>query len=73
MFNRISQLCDDLEGWGFGGGRWGVCGTLGGGQQGLKREDICILIPDSHCCTAETQHCKAVILQLEKLKKSCDL
>ena len=69
MFNWISQLCDDLEDWDFGGGRWGGVWHVGGGQQCLKREDICILIPDSHCCTAETQHCKAVILQVEKLKK----
>ena len=48
-------LCDDLEGWDGGmGGR-------------VERVDICILMADSHCCTAEIiQHCKAIILQLKK-------
>ena len=32
----------------------------------LKRGDICILIADSHCCTAETQHCKTITHQFFK-------
>ena len=43
-------LCDNLEG-------------LGKVQEG---GDVCILLGDSHPCMAKpTQHCRAIILQLE--------
>ena len=38
MFNRISQLCDDLEVWDFRGGRWGVCGTWVVGSRALREK-----------------------------------
>ena len=38
------MLCDGLEGWDGGGD----------GREAQERGDICILIADSHCCTAET-------------------
>ena len=45
-----------------------LCDNLGdkrGGREGQEGGDICILMADSHCYMAEsTQHCKAVILQL---------
>lgn len=58
------MLCDALEGW---NGR--------GGKEGQDGEDVCILIGDSHGCTAT--HCKAIIFQLKinfknnNLKKKC--
>ena len=36
----------------------------GGGRKVQEGGDICIHIADSLCFTAETQHCKAIILQL---------
>ena len=38
------MLCDNLEGWD------GVVGEREVQEEG----DICILMTDSHCCTAET-------------------
>ena len=38
-----AQLCDDLEGWG------GGCG-----MEEQEGGDMCILMADSCCCTAET-------------------
>ena len=38
------MLCDDLKGW---DGGWGGREASGGAY-------ICILLADSHCCTAET-------------------
>ena len=35
----------------------------GGGREAQEGGDICIHIADSLCCIAETQHCKATILQ----------
>ena len=49
-----------------------------GGEQGLLREGgsggrgytcTCICTVDSLCGTAETQHCKMIVLQLKKKKK----
>jgi len=56
-------LCDDLE---VGGG--GGLGT--DGREVQEQGGIHILTADSHFCTAETQHCKATILQLKKILKS---
>ena len=39
-------------------------GNGGGGKEAQKEEDICKLIADSHC-TAETNTCKAIIIQLK--------
>ena len=39
-----SVLCDDLKGVGWGGG----------GREAHEGGDICLLIADSCCCTAET-------------------
>ena len=39
-----------------------------GGRKAQEGGDICILIADSHCRTKPTQHCKAIILQLKKIK-----
>ena len=51
------MLCDHLEGWAREGGREGDA-------RGKRYGDICICIAaDSLCYTAETQHCKAIILQ----------
>ena len=44
-----------------------LCGDLNG-RKIQKTGDICKHIPDSLCCTVETQHCQATILQ-EKLIK----
>ena len=49
------MLCDDLEGWD---------GGLDGGEA-QERGDTCILTAHSHCCTAETNTTKAIILQLK--------
>ena len=42
------------------------------GWEAQEEGDICIRIADTHCCTVEklTQHCKSVLLQLKKNKKS---
>ena len=48
-------LCDDPEGW-----------TGGGGQEvNTRGRDLCIPRADSFYYVAETQHCKAIILQLK--------
>ena len=55
------MLCDDLEGW------------MGGGVGGrLQREGICVCIQLIHFVVQQklTQHCKAIILQFKKKKKS---
>ena len=36
-----------------------------GGREAQEGGEICILIPDSCCCTAELTHCKAIILQFK--------
>ena len=55
------MLCDDLEGWD---------GELGG-REAQEGGDICILIADLHCCTAElTQRCKVIIIQWKKSSPS---
>ena len=54
-------LCDDLEG-GLGGG-------TEGGLRGREYICVCIYTADSHGCTAGTQPCKAIILQLKKESK----
>ena len=38
------MLCVDLEGW---DGAWG-------GREAQEGGDICIIMTDLHCCTAET-------------------
>ena len=50
-------LCDNLR-----SGRGGGVGC-GGDREAQEGEDMCIHIAVSGCCTAETQHCKAIILQ----------
>ena len=40
----------------------------GGGRDAPEGGVIYILIVNSRCCTAETQHCKTIILQLKILK-----
>ena len=47
-------LCDDRVGWDDGGKI--------GAQEGA---DTGTLTAESHCCTAETRHCKAIMLQLK--------
>ena len=42
-------------------------------ERGSRRRDICIHITDSLSGTAETQHCKAIILQLKKTFKSIEI
>ena len=42
MFIEHLVLCDNLEGWD------------GGGEGGSRGGDICMLMADSHCCTAQT-------------------
>ena len=37
------MLCDNEDGW----------VGVGGGREGQEEEDICVLVADSHCCTAE--------------------
>jgi len=37
-----------------------------GWEGGSRRRDICMLRAHARCCAAETQHCKAIILQLKK-------
>ena len=45
-------------------------GMRGGGREAQEEGDICILMADSHCCTAETNTIfKVIILQLKKKKK----
>ena len=52
------MLCDDPKG-----------GMGGGGREAQEEGDICMLMADSHCCTAETNSIfKAIILQLKKKK-----
>jgi len=40
-------------------------GWSGGGREVQEEGNICILLADSCCCMAETQYCKAMILQLK--------
>ena len=41
------------------------------GRKAQEGGDICVHIADLHCCRQKlTQHCKAIILQLKKKKKS---
>ena len=55
------MLCDDLEGWD---------GELGE-REAQEGGDICIVIADSLCSTAElTQYCKVIISQLKKSSPS---
>ena len=50
------MLCDDL---GLAGGvGWG-----GDGREAQEEEDMCVHRAVSHCSVAETQHCRAIILQ----------
>ena len=42
------MLCDDLDGWDGGGG------GCRGGREAPEGGNICILMADSLCCTAET-------------------
>ena len=43
---------------------------MGDGREAQEGWNICILLADSLCCTAETtQHSKATIFQLKKKKK----
>ena len=51
------MLCDDLEGWDWGGG----------GGKAQEGGNICILMADPRCCTAETNI--TIILQLKIKKK----
>ena len=55
------MLCEDLQGVGCGGGR-----------EAQEGGDICVpkLIPVS-VQQKLTQHCKAITLQLKKIKKKC--
>ena len=39
---------------------------MGSGRDVQEGGDVCMLIADSCCCMAETQHCKAAILKLKK-------
>ena len=55
------MLCDDLE------------GEDGSGREVQKGGDIRIFMCDSRCCMAETQYCRAIILQLKiNLQKTVD-
>ena len=47
------MLCDDLDGW----------DGVGAGREVQEGGDIGVHIADSLHCTAETQHCKTIILQ----------
>ena len=40
---------------------------MGGGREAQKGGDICILIADTHCCTAETNN---IVKQVPYLKKN---
>jgi len=52
------MLCDDLQGW------------YERREGRLKREDICIIMADSHILWQKpTQHWKAVFLQLKKKRR----
>ena len=54
------MLSDDLDEWD---------GVGVGGREVQEGGDMSIFIADSLCCIAETNHCKVIILQLEKKKK----
>ena len=54
------MLGDDLDEWD---------GVGVGGREVQEGGDMSIFIADSLCCIAETNHCKVIILQLEKKKK----
>ena len=55
MYISKQQVGPRGEGWGV----W---------ERGSRRRDICIHIANSLSDTAETQHCKAIILQFKKKK-----
>ena len=56
------RFCETLGAWGsVGTSRGGMWGWEGSSEAG----DVCTRTADSQCCTAETQNCEVIILQLK--------
>ena len=57
VYKSVLFVCVSIPALQMDGGAWG--------WKTQEQGDICMHIADSHCGTAETKHCEAIILQLK--------